>query len=920
MKLKSIASKLILSVLPIIAAFTLIFIFLTYSVSKSQMDTVMNSKMQESLKLADSEISLILSKSADVSYHLSLYAESCAEHFAIDAEDYENKRQASKDYLVEMVSSYDNIMGGGIWYNEYIMPHIYNGEKDEFYSHYVFFDSDENSPTYGQWVYEPYYSENGGGNFHIDEWYEKTEPGKPHWTGIYYDYVAKVFMITATFSIYDINGNWIGVTTADMSLGSIQAITSSIKIGNTGRALLLDKGGEYISFFDEGKEIGNRIQDDADENLAAAGKYMMDEGKGQISLKYNGVNHRVYFTTIEGTNWLLAVAVEESEISSTTLNSIFILMIVPIIGLLLSALSIWFMARNLTRVTAKVNDFAGLAAGGDFSKRIDVTENDEFGVMERNLNAMIENMQAMSNQSAKMLELAETASRSKSDFLSRMSHEIRTPMNAIIGMAQIAHKSDDTAKVADCLNKIDNASRHLLSLINDILDMSKIEANKLELVFAEFIPTKTLSNIYNFIAVKIEEKHQEFVLNVDKSIPHCLIGDELRFSQVITNLLSNAVKFTPNGGQIVLDVKQIEADDKYSTVEVSVSDNGIGMSEEQLSRIFKPFEQAESGISRKYGGTGLGLAICKSIIELAGGQIRAESKNGKGSKFIFNARFLIGATKNETDNADFDISSLRVLAVDDSQDILEYFSHLMSGMTIVCETAQSGSEALEKVNKAVEQNNPYDIIFMDYVMPVMDGMQAAEQIKHLCISSIIIMVSAYDLHSLVSDFEKAGISSYLPKPFSPSDIVKVLQEVACNKEKCKTKNTVLLSTDFSNYSVLVAEDVEINREIVSAALEETNIKVDFAVNGKEACDKYLSAPNKYDLILMDLQMPEMDGLQASRRIRETDKKIPIIAMTANAFKEDIDECLKAGMNGHLAKPMDFDLLIAKLREFLGSGN
>jgi len=458
---------------------------------------------------------------------------------------------------------------------------------------------------------------------------------------------------------------------------------------------------------------------------------------------------------------------------------------IPFFGFVALIFGISAIIKYLQRVVRKVNNFADIVAGGDFSRRIEVTETDEFGVMERNLNAMISKMDEMCRISAELAEAAQSASRSKSDFLSRMSHEIRTPMNAIIGMTQIAKGSSDFSKVNDCLVKIDIASKHLLALINDILDMSKIEVNKLELVAEEFSLERTVINIYNMMSVKAEEKNQQLTLQVDKNIPLRIIGDELRFSQVITNLVSNAVKFTPQNGKISVDIKEDGREGLHHIIRVDVDDNGMGLSLEKQKKLFDPFEQCDGSISRKFGGTGLGLAICKQIVEMMGGRIWVKSSPSEGSTFSFTAKVLKGANNS----------------------------------------------AAVTVQQITEHEN-----------------------------------------------------------------------------------------NFKGNTILLVEDIEINKEIVAAFLEDTKVSIESACNGIEALEMFLLEPDKYGMILMDIQMPLMDGFEATRQIRnsglERAKTIPIVAMTANALSVDVKMCKEAGMNDHIAKPIDPGALIKKVGSYL----
>ncbi|MDR0706775.1 MAG: response regulator [Treponema sp.] len=390
-------------------------------------------------------------------------------------------------------------------------------------------------------------------------------------------------------------------------------------------------------------------------------------------------------------------------------------------------------------------------------------------------------------ESQNAIKRAEEASKAKSNFLANMSHEIRTPLNAIIGMVNIGGADRSVEKKDYCLSRIKSASAHLLNVINDILDMSKIEADKFDLSITTFDFAATLNRVIGVLGFKIEEKKLALDVVLDPDIPPAIVSDEQRLAQVIANLLSNAVKFTPEGGRVAISAKLLEENAGDCVIEVVVADTGIGISHEQAAKLFHSFEQADSSISRKYGGTGLGLVISKRIVELMNGRIWVKSELGKGSSFIF----TIHAGKGTHENAEIETP--------------------------------------------------------DILAPKIAG----------CLAG---------------------------------------------------------------YTILLAEDIEINREIVLSAMEPTGVLIDQAENGREAFEKFAAAPEKYDLILMDIQMPEMGGYESTRLIRNADvqkaKTIPIIAMTANVFKEDIEQCLAAGMNGHLGKPLDFNALIRALRRYL----
>lgn len=519
-------------------------------------------------------------------------------------------------------------------------------------------------------------------------------------------------------------------------------------------------------------------------------------------------------------------------------------------------------------------------------------------------------------------EAAEEASQAKSEFLARMSHEIRTPMNAIIGMTNIARSSPEMERKDYCLSKIELASNHLLGVINDILDMSKIEANKFEIFCQEFDLERMLMNTTNMINFRVDEKNHNLVVNLEADVPLNIYGDEQRLAQVITNLLSNAVKFTPQNGTINLHIARLEEDGDDVRLLIEVSDNGIGISEEQQKRLFNSFEQGDGGKARKFEGTGLGLAISRKIVELMSGTIWIESTLGEGSKISFTVLVKKGEQRPlKRVRTGISKENLHILAVDDSLETREYFKDLMDQLKIPCDVAESGEEALQMLKKAA--NRPYNIFFVDWMMPGMDGVELTRRIKEVAIEdSVVIMISAARWSDIQEEAVGAGASMFIPKPLFPSVLVDCINE-CLGVETRKPMEVMELETeipDFENYRVLLVEDIEINREIVASLLEETKIEIVFAQDGREAVKKFEEGPGKYDLIFMDIHMPVMDGYEATKLIRKLPFKeagsIPIIAMTANAFKEDVDKCLESGMNDHLSKPIDNNIMLEKLKGWL----
>ncbi|MBR2523707.1 MAG: response regulator [Clostridiales bacterium] len=519
------------------------------------------------------------------------------------------------------------------------------------------------------------------------------------------------------------------------------------------------------------------------------------------------------------------------------------------------------------------------------------------------------------------LASSEQANKAKTAFLSNMSHEIRTPMNAIIGLDNIALNDPDTPeKTKEYLVKIGTSAEHLLNLINDILDMSRIESGRMVLKNEEFSFSRMLESINSMFSGQCLDKNQTYACNITGQVDDYYIGDNMKLRQVLINILGNAVKFTPEGGTISLDIQRTAQFDDKSTLQFAISDNGIGISEEFMPRLFDTFAQEDATYTSKFGSSGLGLAITKNIVEMMNGTIEVESTKGKGTTFIISVTLSDSDRVNSIEKElNIHPSDISVLIIDDDPVACEHAKLVLGKAGINAESVTSGEEGIEMVNLRHVRHDPYNLILVDWQMPGLDGIETTRRIREIVGNeSAIIILTAYRWDDILDEALASGVDSFLAKPLFATNVVE--EFISASRKKMIAKGEIK-PVDLTGRHILVAEDVEVNADILQMILSSRMIESDVAENGKAALELFESHPaGFYSAILMDVRMPEMDGLEATRRIRSIQrddaKKIPIIALTANAFDEDVQRSLQAGLNAHLTKPIQPDILFETLESLI----
>ncbi len=730
----------------------------------------------------------------------------------------------------------------------------------------------------------------------------------------------------------------IGVLAAQLSIDEINAIMGERSgMGETGESYLVgpDKLMRSDSRFIEESTLLKRTVDTASVTAALAG-----ESGTQTVDDYRGIPVLSSYQplSVPGLDWAVLAEKDFAEVRDPIVSLRNQLLIFTLAGLLLTTVILIAVLRRI--VIAPIKQLATTADAidaGDYAVRAKVDSQDEFNELAETLNRMAASIQkdiAERDRTAGQLreanEKATAATEAKSAFLATMSHEIRTPMNSIINMTQLTLDTDLKAKQRQFLKIVSSSAKGLLALINDILDFSKVEAGKMELEEEPFSLRRLFEEITDSFRGRVLEKKLEFIVHVKPDVPDQIVGDTLRLRQILINLVGNAFKFTEKGEVVVrVHVKDNPSNTGNVRLRFSVKDSGIGIPKEKQPTLFDSFSQVDSSTTRKYGGTGLGLAISLKLVGLMGGKLQVESEPGEGTTFFFDVDFESGDDRAILEIPD-SVRNIHTLVVDDNESSRELMATLLDQFGIKCELARDGLEALKLIRAAnIEQTveRPFDLVLMDWLMPGMDGIETLREIRRQPATANlpVVMIRGFATHEEEERAAMLGSRSFLHKPITASHL---FDSIASIFDETYTAQTTMIKRSakddeaanirlLKGVRILMAEDNDANQMVARELLGAAGINLDIAENGRLAIDE-LDKCDDYALVLMDMQMPEMDGLTATREIRKRwpDRDIPIIALTANAMKGDMERCLEAGMNDYVTKPIDRDQLFAALRKWV----